>query len=109
MCDHCASNGYVPTEFDGVVPCPRCSPDPNKPPRYNAYVGTEHVHGDDDLSTLLDWLTDVFEPGHGEDLVVWEEGRRLICVFLDNDRVWWPGRTSAPRRTTVDLGRNPPF
>jgi hypothetical protein len=100
MCNHCADNGYVPTEFDGLVPCPKCAPDPNGPPRYNAYVGAEHVHGDDDLSTLLEWLTDVFEPGHGEDLVVWEGGR-LVCVWMETGTCWWPPRSSAPRTAAV--------
>lgn len=28
MCDECGGHGYVPTPFDGVVPCPACGDRP---------------------------------------------------------------------------------
>jgi hypothetical protein len=53
---------------------------------YIATVGTTIVEQADTLAELRRDLSEIFERDMGEDVVVWEDGRRVVLVMTSDGR-----------------------
>lgn len=64
---------------------------PGVPPAYRfvALVGAEPVAWSDTLPGILCDLEAIHESGLGEDVALWQDGKRLLAVVTDEGRLCW--------------------